>query len=202
MISFLHRQPPYNNSLLFKGINMKSTKNTWHEYHKKLAAFLNGRVAGDVVDDLLQDIFVKIHSQLDSLKEDTKLESWLYRITGNTVIDYYRQKRPTSNLPEWVKQPESSEDEVPGKELATCLEAMIKELPDKYRQAIHLSEIENKTQKEVAKLENISLSGAKSRVQRGRVLLKAMLHDCCNIEINKNNQAVSYERKDSAGNFC
>lgn len=126
---------------------MKSTKNIWHEYHKRLSAFLKSRVAGDVVDDLLQDVFVKIHSQLDSLKEDTKLESWLYRITGNTVIDYYRLKRPTTNHPEWLEQQGSGEDEVPGNELAACLESMINALPDKYRRAIQLSEIENKTQK-------------------------------------------------------
>ncbi len=180
---------------------MQSTENIWHEYHNRLRAFLKGRVAGDAVDDLLQDIFVKIHSQLDSLKENTKLESWLYRITRNTVIDYYRRKRPTANLPGWLEQADSGEDEAPGRELATCLEAMIKALPGKYRRAIQLSEMENKTLREVARLENISLSGAKSRVQRGRVLLKAMLHDCCYIEINKNNQPVFYERKDSSGNF-
>ena len=79
---------------------------------------------------------------------------------------------------------------------------MIEQLPDKYREAIKLSEIEKKTQKEVAELEKISLSGAKSRVQRGRALLKAMLHDCCQIEINKNNQLVSYEKKDKDCKFC
>jgi RNA polymerase sigma-70 factor (ECF subfamily) len=79
---------------------------------------------------------------------------------------------------------------------------MIEELPDKYRDAVKLSEIERKTQKEVAQREKISLSGAKSRVQRGRALLKVMLHDCCKIEINKNNQLVSYEKKDKDCKYC
>ncbi len=79
---------------------------------------------------------------------------------------------------------------------------MVKELPDKYREAVQLSELENRTQKEVAELENISLSGAKSRVQRGRALLKTMLHDCCQIEINQNNQLVSYERKEKDRKSC
>ena len=174
---------------------MKRTEDIWNEYHDKLSAFLRGRVADDMVEDILQDVFVKIHSRIDSLKESTKLESWLYQITRNAVIDYYRSKRPTETLPDWIEQPQPDEDEIIRQELSSCLAPMIEQLPDKYRVAITLSEIERKTQKEVAELEKISLSGAKSRVQRGRALLKSMLHDCCDIEINQNSQLVSYEKK-------
>lgn len=175
---------------------MKATENIWNEYHNKLSAFIRTRVASDVAEDILQDVFVKIHAQLDSLKENTKLESWLYQITRNTVIDYYRSKWPTEDLPDWLAQPQPGEEETVRKELSSCLAPMIEQLPDKYRSAVQLSEMENKTQKEVAELEKISLSGAKSRVQRGRALLKTMLLNCCHIEINQNNRLVSYEKKD------
>ena len=168
----------------------------------KLSAFIRSKVAEDVVDDILQDVFVKIHTRLDSLKDNVKLESWLYQITRNTVFDYYRSRKPTEQLPDWIEQPESNEEETIRKELSSCLEPMVNELPDKYREAIQLSELENKTQKEVAKVENISLSGAKSRVQRGRALLKTMLHDCCQIELNKNNQLVSYNQKNKDSKCC
>jgi RNA polymerase sigma-70 factor (ECF subfamily) len=79
---------------------------------------------------------------------------------------------------------------------------MVKELPEKYRNAIQMSEIENKTQQEVAEHEGISLSGAKSRVQRGRALLKNMLHDCCRFEMSKENQVVSFEKKKQDCKFC
>jgi RNA polymerase sigma-70 factor (ECF subfamily) len=65
-----------------------------------------------------------------------------------------------------------------------------------------MSEIDNKTQKEVAELEGVSLSGAKSRVQRGRSLLKGMLYDCCQFEINKKNQVISYVQKKPDCKFC
>ncbi len=174
---------------------MKTTEKIWHEYHMKLSAFIQSKVAKGAVDDILQEVFVKIHSRLDSLHENVKLESWLYQITRNTVIDYYRSKRLTEELPDWVEQPKPDEEEIIRKELSSCLELMVTELPDKYQMAIQLSEMQNKTQKEVAEIANISLSGAKSRVQRGRALLKSMLHDCCQIEINKNNQLVSYDKK-------
>ncbi|AGF78021.1 RNA polymerase, sigma subunit, SigZ [Desulfocapsa sulfexigens DSM 10523] len=181
---------------------MKSTENIWHEYHMKLTAFIRGKVAEDVVDDLLQDVFIKIHTRIDSLKENKKLESWLYQITRNTVIDYYRSRRPTKNLPDWIEQPQHDEKETIRKELSSCLEPMVKELPDKYREAVRLSELEHKNQKEIAEMENISLSGAKSRVQRGRALLKTMLHDCCQIEINHNNTLVSYKKKNKYCKYC
>ena len=149
---------------------MKTSEIIWHEYHTKLAAFIRSRVTEEAVDDLLQDVFMRIHSRLDSLNDDAKLESWLYQITRNAISDYYRSQRKTEELPEWIEQPQPEEAETIRKELSSCLEPMIQELPDKYRNAIHMSELENKTQQEVAEEEGISLSGAKSRVQRGRAL--------------------------------
>jgi len=188
--------------LYLKGRIVKSSDKIWHEYHMKLAAFIRTKVAEDAVDDLLQEVFMKIHVRLDSLKDDMKLESWLYQITRNAITDYYRSKRISEELPEWVEQPEPEEEEVIRRELALCLEPMVNELPRKYRKAIQLSEMENRTQKEVAEQESISLSGAKSLVQRGRALLRAMLHDCCLFEVNNQNQVVSYEKKEHDCKYC
>jgi RNA polymerase sigma-70 factor (ECF subfamily) len=185
-----------------EGNIVKQTERIWHEYHAKLKTFLRSRVSEDVVDDLLQDIFIKIHARIDSLKEHTRLESWLYRITRNTIVDHYRSRRTLGQLPDWVESPQPEEEEDIRRDLSSCLEPMIGELPEKYRLAIQLSEIEGKTQKEVAEREGISLSGAKSRVQRGRALLKTMLYDCCRIEINRENQVVSYEKKDKNCTSC
>lgn len=168
----------------------------------KLTAFIRSKVAKDMVDDLLQDVFMKVHTRIDSLKEDVKLESWLYQVTRNTIIDHYRSKKTTEELPDWIEQPQPEEEETIRKELSLCLEPMIKELPNKYRKAVQMSEMESKTQKEMAEQEGISLSGAKSRVQRGRALLNTMLHDCCQFEINKNNQVVSYEKKEKDCKYC
>jgi len=181
---------------------MKTTQDIWQEYHNKLSGFIKARVSRDIAEDILQDVFLKIHIRIGSLKEDARLESWLYQITRNSIIDYYREKKPTDELPIWFEQEQGREDEIIRQELSSCLTPMIEELPEKYRNAIKLSEIEKKPQKEVAELENISLSGAKSRVQRGRGLLKAMLNNCCQIEINKNNQLVSYEKKGLDDKFC
>jgi len=181
---------------------VKVTEKIWHEYQSRLAAFIRSKVAEDAVDDLLQDVFMKIHLRIDSLKDDAKLESWLYQITRNAITDYYRTKRIPKELPDWLEQPQPEEEESIRKELSSCLQPMVGELLDKYRNAIRMSELENRTQKEVAEQEGISLSGAKSRVQRVRALLKTMMDDCCQFEINQKNQVVSYEKKERDCNFC
>ncbi len=181
---------------------MLTTEEVWLEYHQKLSSFIKSRVSDDDSDDLLQDVFLKVHIQLGSLKSDTKVESWLYQITRNTVIDFYRTNKRLEELPKWIDQPEADESTTIRRELSSCLEPMISQLPDKYRKAIQLSEIEGKTQKELSEKENLSLSGAKSRVQRGRLLLKSMLNDCCQMEFNKNNQFVSYDSKTRKCDCC
>lgn len=182
---------------------MSDTETIWRAYHDKLSAFIHNRVSHDVADDILQDVFIKMHTGIDSLKDHAKLESWLYQITRNAIIDSFRARRPTEELPVWIEQSSPEKNDLVREELAACLEPMITQLPDKYKQAMLLSEIEGKTQKEVAELANISLSGAKSRVQRGRVLLRSMLNACCQIELNKNNQLVAYQQKKERNcTFC
>jgi len=182
---------------------MNTTEEIWNKYHSNLLAFIRKRINDNMVaEDILQDIFVRIHSRIDTLEDNSKLESWLYQVTRNAVIDYYRSHKPTKELPDWLEQPQISSEEKISQELSSCLAPMIKQLPKKYRLAIQLSEIDGKTQKEVAEEENLTLPGAKSRIQRGRALLKKMLHDCCELEINNKNQVVDYENKDGNCKSC
>ena len=75
----------------------------WSEYHLRLLGFIKQRVTEKDAEDVLQDVFVKIHSRLDRLDEKAKIESWIFQITRNTVIDYYRSKKPTEPLPDWLE---------------------------------------------------------------------------------------------------
>jgi RNA polymerase sigma-70 factor (ECF subfamily) len=182
---------------------MNTIEKVWNKYHANLLAFIRKRVNDKVAaEDILQDIFVRVHSRIDTLENRSRLESWLYQITRNAIIDFYRSHKPLNELPEWIEQPQIGREETNRQELSSCLAPMIQQLPEKYRHAVQLSEIEGRTQKEVAEIENISLSGAKSRVQRGRSLLKEMLHDCCKVEINAKNQIVDYVKKNGDCKLC
>ncbi|WP_027185238.1 RNA polymerase sigma factor SigZ [Desulfovibrio inopinatus] len=182
---------------------MNTTEEVWKKYHANLLAFIRKRVNDKVAaEDILQDIFVRVHSRIGTLENRSRLESWLYQITRNAIIDFYRSHKPLEELPVWLEQPQVGKEETNRQELSLCLAPMIQQLPKKYRHAVQLSEIEGRTQKEVAEIENISLSGAKSRVQRGRALLKDMFHDCCKVEINTKNQIVDYIKENGDCKFC
>jgi RNA polymerase sigma-70 factor, ECF subfamily len=75
---------------------------------------------------------------------------------------------------------------------------MIDRLPARYRTPLRLSELEGLPQQQVARRLGLSLSGVKSRVQRGRRQLKLMLLDCCHIEFDRAGSPMDYHQK--AGN--
>lgn len=182
---------------------MNISEKVWQEYHSRLRAFIKSRISNDTAtDDTLQNVFLKMHTGLDSLKEETKLKSWLYQIARNAIIDYFRSQKPTVDIPEWFPQPETDPSEKVTQELSECLQPMIQLLPENYREAVILSELKGLTQKEVAKVQGTSLSGAKSRVQRGRALLKEMLADCCRLEFDHSGRLCDYERKGKACDAC
>ena len=69
------------------------TKDIWEEFHLELLGFIKTRINdSDTAEDILQEVFVKIHNNTDTLKQNFSLASWVYQITRNTIIDFYRKK--------------------------------------------------------------------------------------------------------------
>jgi len=182
---------------------MNQVELLWQAYHRKLLFFIQSRVDSAIdAEDLLQDIFLKLHRQIDALEDESKIESWLFQVARNSIIDYYRSRKLQLDLPEWLIEPESDEVETIRHELSACLEPLIKQLPEKYQQAMLFSEIEGKTQQALALELNLSLSAAKSRVQRGRKLLKEKLSSCCAFELSENNEVTDYHPKNTNCGSC
>ena len=157
----------------------------WSEYRFRLRGYIAKRVReSDAVDDILQEVFLKVHESLQTLKSRGSIAAWLYRIAANAIVDHYRSRRPWEALPVDLTAPKPERNYVAG--LATaCLRPLIAEMPEIYRTALVLSEIEGLPQKEVARRLNLSLSGTKSRIQRGREDLRRRLLDCCDIETGR-----------------
>ncbi len=175
----------------------------WSEYQDRLHGFIQSRVGdASVADDILQDVFVKIHARIDTLKEVDKIKSWMYQITRNTIIDFYRSRKDAAELPGTLESPEEDAVDQAGREMASCLIPMIDSLPDQYRDALTLAEIEGLTQKEVAAKQGISLPNAKARVQRSRKMLKEKLLQCCHIESDRRGNVIDYEAKSAGSCAC
>jgi RNA polymerase sigma-70 factor, ECF subfamily len=173
-----------------------TTEGVWETFHVPLQQFIRRRVSDDATaEDLLQDVFLDIHQHIDTLRDVKKLESWIYQVTRNAIIDYYRQRRATTTLemPEALQLAEELPDEDIVTELFPSVRAMIMSLPAKDRQALILTEYQGLTQKELAERLGISLSGAKSRVQRAREKLKQQLLACCHFELDRRGHIIDYQ---------
>lgn len=172
-----------------------TTEQIWEEFHPQLKHFILKRIPDEYnAEDILQDVFLKIHARIDTLHDQEKLQSWLYQIARNTIADYYRTHKATVELSEALLLPEEPlvEDDVV-KELIPSVKAMVESLPDVYRQALVLTEYEGLTQRELAERLGLSFSGAKSRVQRAREKLKMMLLDCCHFEFDRLGKVIDYQ---------
>lgn len=166
----------------------------WDEHKTRLRGYIAKQVRDHAaVDDILQDVFLKAHTSLHTVRSHGSLAPWLYRIAANAITDHYRMQKPSEEVSEELAAPEPEPDYIG--DLAACLQPLIDNLPETYRMALVLSEIEGLPQKEVADRLGLSLSGAKSRVQRGREKLRQSLSECCDIETGKNGIA-GYQLRD------
>jgi RNA polymerase sigma-70 factor (ECF subfamily) len=171
----------------------------WHEFAEKLGQFIRARVNDPATaEDLLQDVFVKIQARLDQLKDPARLQSWIYLIARNAIIDHYRSRKEMVEVPETLAV-DSEPTNVETEELKAAFLRMIYSLPEPYREALVLTELEGLTQPQLAERLGLSLSGAKSRVQRGRQQLKERLHECCTFEFDRRGKVISCEPRTKAG---
>ncbi len=165
----------------------------WQQFHEQFYHFILKRVSHpEIAEDLLQEVFLKIHRSIDSLDDYTKVESWIYTIVRNTVIDYYRTRKQYTELPVIPEEDDLATDGDPEQALAGSLREMVGELDEPYRTAIELTEFEGLTQEELGERVGLSHSGAKSRVQRARGRLKAMLLECCHLEFDHRGNVADY----------
>jgi RNA polymerase sigma-70 factor (ECF subfamily) len=179
----------------------QSQEQMWSEYRTRLHRFILKRINDPVAaEDLVQEILAKAYSQLDQLRDREKLLPWMYQATRNAIIDYYRRKKPVEEIDDSLAIQNPEGDDAAEKELAGCVMPFIQQLPDAYRQAILLAEMEGLTQQQVAARQGLSLSGAKSRVQRGRQMLKTMFLECCRIERDRRGGVIDFEHKKSCEN--
>lgn len=110
-------------------------ENIWHEFAVKLGQFIRTRVADPATaEDILQDVFVKIQGRINTLEDPAKLQGWLYLIARNAIIDHYRTRKETTEVPETLPA-EPPENDTEMEDLKAAFRRMIYSLPEPYRDA-------------------------------------------------------------------
>jgi RNA polymerase sigma-70 factor, ECF subfamily len=189
------------------------TELLWRELRDRLRAFIARRVDNPAdVEDLLQEVFLRIHQHLSTVRDTGRLTPWIFQLTRNAITDYYRAASRRYEIPDKSHandegDPKQNQDDpslqsdeqtLHQYELAPCLTPLIERLPAHYRDAVLLVEMEGLPQRELSERLAVSLSGAKSRVQRGREKLKELLLRCCQVELDKRGTVMDYQPKAGA----
>ena len=154
--------------------------------------FVARRAPPDVVDDLTQEVFVRMQEHAGDLRDSGRLVAWAFQITRNVVADHLRRRRPTVALDD-VLEPAADEAEERNfnEAVASSFRPMLALLPEDYAKALELTELEGMTQRELAERMNLSPSGARSRVQRGRGLLEGLIRACCELELDTRGNVIA-----------
>lgn len=160
----------------------------WTTYHNDLKRFIVNKTKDVIIaDDILQDTFIKIHTNLHKLKDQTKLKSWIFTITRNAIYDHFNSIGKTITIGNTELEFELEEHEHTEKD---CLRGIIKNLPKKYRIPLFLSDIKGMKQQEVANYLNQNLTTTKSQIQRARKMIAEGFIDCCGFVINEKGKLV------------
>jgi RNA polymerase sigma-70 factor (ECF subfamily) len=154
------------------------------------------RMTGNAEDaeDLTQEVFVRMYTNIRSFRADASLSTWLFRIAGNLCVDAFRRNKKTRALVRSLDAPVAGEDDegigatrdVPDlanapetlfsrKELGAHIQAALQKLPPKLRSAVILHDVEGLAYEEIAATEGIPLGTVKSRIFNGRVALREHL---------------------------
>ncbi|WP_046757049.1 sigma-70 family RNA polymerase sigma factor [Kordia jejudonensis] len=160
-----------------------TTTEIWETYAKDVQRLIMNKVKDvQITDDLVQEVFIKVHTKLETVQDERKVKSWLLSVSRNTVLDYFRKSN--------TEVPLEKEETIVGEETYAhsekdCLPGIIKNLPKKYRNPLLLSDIKGLKQAEIAAQLNLPLATVKSQIQRGRKLIVQGYMDCCDYKLNE-----------------
>jgi RNA polymerase sigma-70 factor (ECF subfamily) len=171
-----------------EGVSGPASPAVIRELEARLRPFVARRVPAPDVDDVLQDVLLRLHRGAAEIRDDERLAPWLFQVARNVIVDHRRARvrhpiAEAHDRPEEPAEADASRDAVEA-ELAGCVGALVAELPSPYREAITLVELEGRSQKDAASALGLSHSGMKSRVQRGRAMLRDGLERACAVELD------------------
>ncbi len=174
-------------------MSMNKTMNDPLFFQTDLINYVVRRVKDrSVAQDIVHDVFLKAQSRAGQVREQEKWQGWIYRIARNTIIDHFRAQSKNINAADldW-----ESDERYLNQCVEQCLSEMLGTLPHKYREALELSDLQGVSQLELAKQLKISYSGAKSRVQRARQMLRQRMEEEYHIQLDQYGNVTRCENR-------
>ncbi|WP_010518608.1 sigma-70 family RNA polymerase sigma factor [Croceivirga radicis] len=174
---------------------MKTEINTiWIDLNEELYKFILGKIKDEQTSkDIHQEVFLKIQTKIHQLKHTSKLTSWVYQITRNSIVDHFRRVKNNNVSINDLEIPEIDTNNFDYSNLTNCINQKIENLSSQHKEAIILTSFKNFSQKELSEHLKLSYSGAKSRVQKAREVLKENILDCPNVESDSSGKLIDFE---------
>lgn len=163
----------------------------WTAHEAELHHWARRRLRNpDEADDLIQDLFLKALRQGERFCSVHNARAWLFEVARNTLADRLRVARDTVELPEDLSAPVDDTDTVD--RLTACLPRVLAELSNEDRDAITQCDLQGMAQAAFAETRGLSLSAAKSRLQRARLHLKARMTQACQVQLDATGQVADF----------
>ena len=168
----------------------------WSTHKNHLQNFIKTKIDNeDIVNDVLQEVSIKLHDNLARNTEIVNYKNWLFQVARNTISDYYRKN---NNLIENAIIDFENDSDSTSACVCDLSEFVIQTyLPEKYGKPLYLSDIEQIPQQEIAEILNLSLSATKSRILRARKKLKELITGCIDVLYNDSGQIADFQLKNN-----
>ena len=153
-------------------------------YQKHLFYFIWGKMKDrDTALDLTHDTFLKVWKYRNSYEEQGKFKSWLFRIASNLIKNYIKKHKRNVPLYKNFEFEDTKQEDLEKNDLADKVKDVLYKIPEKYRLAVILRDIEGKSYKEIAEILEVAKGTVKSRISRGRKMIREkILSDSKNLE--------------------
>ncbi len=157
------------------------TSSEWEKVYSSYSGRVMGYIAARVqrradAEDLCADVFEKVFRKREEYDQHkAALGTWIFTITRNTVIDYYRKAKPTDELDENLTDGSAADESILKEETLGELAAAMKKLPQELQDIIVLMYYDRKPMTEIAQMMQMSYGAVKIRHQRALAMLKKLM---------------------------
>lgn len=176
----------------------------YETFRQPLLRYISHKVAdAHSAEEILNDVFFKAANSLESLREKTKVQSWLYKIASNRIIDYYRRRKESYvDIDDALFYSDEDEAETIYDELNCCVEKFLHQLPKHYSDPLKAVYLDELTQHEYAEQNKVKLSTVKSQIKRGKASMKTFFEQCCTFEKDRLDNMAHCAPKESGSKKC
>jgi RNA polymerase sigma-70 factor (ECF subfamily) len=165
-------------------------------FYERLRKFILASVRNEsVVDDLVQEAFIRIHENLGSVRDFGKVSSWVFRIAHNLCLDHFRARKKSSSHKEIHEglvdlQETPLQKRMEQGEMSQCVQDQLNLLPESFRSVLIFSDVMELSHQEIADILGLSVENVKVRLHRARKRFNAILEKKCTFELDERNVLV------------